>query len=81
MDRSHSVDSTGFQAFRDEWDIERTNTVPHHNSVFHDLLKLVPWSCFEALVARHEADKHVRGLTTKSQFIALLYGQFSGAAS
>jgi transposase len=77
----HSVDSTGSQAFRDEWDIERTNTVPHHNSVFHDLLKRVPWPRFEALVARHDADKHVRGLTTKSQFVAMLYAQLSGAVS
>ena len=55
--------------------------MPHHNSVFHDLLKLVPWPRFEALVARHEADKHVRGLSTKSQFVAMLYAQFSGAVS
>lgn len=53
----------------------------HQNSVFHDLLKQVPWAAFERLVARHGADKHVRRLPTKSQFIALLYGQLSGAAS
>jgi hypothetical protein len=57
------------------------NTVRHQNSVFHDLLKQVPWAAFERLVARYEADKHVRRLPTKSQFIALLYGQLSGAAS
>jgi hypothetical protein len=32
-------------------------------------------------VERHGADKHVRRLSTKSQLIALLYGQLSGAAS
>lgn len=53
----------------------------HQNSVFHDLLKHVPWGVFDQLVAEHKADKHVRRLPTKSQFIALLYGQFSGAAS
>lgn len=53
----------------------------HHNSVFRDLLKRVPWDDFEALAAAHGTDKHVRRLTTKSQLIALLYGQFSGAAS
>ena len=53
----------------------------HHNSVFHDLLKHIPWDAFERLVAEHGADKHVRRLPTKSQFIALLYGQFSGASS
>ena len=53
----------------------------HHNSVFHDMVKRVPWVEFDRLVAAHQADKHVRRLPTKSQFIALLYGQLSGAAS
>lgn len=53
----------------------------HQNSVFHDILKRVPWGEFEGLVAAHQADKHVRRLPTKIQFIALLYGQLSGAAS
>jgi IS4 transposase len=53
----------------------------HQNSVFHGLLKHVPWSEFERLVEAHEADARVRRLTTKSQFAALLYAQFSGASS
>ena len=53
----------------------------HHSSVFHGLLKPVPWDVFEALVAAHEADRRVRRLSTKSQFVALLYGQLEGAAS
>lgn len=53
----------------------------HQNGVFHDLVKRVPWGDFERLVAEHNADKHVRRLPTKSQFIALLYGQLSGAVS
>jgi IS4 transposase len=53
----------------------------HHNSVFHGLLKHVPWSAFDRLVEAYGADHRVRQLTTKSQFVALLYGQFSGAAS
>ena len=53
----------------------------HHNSVFHDLLKRVPWSEFERLTLEHRADHRVRQLSTKSQLIALLYGQFSGAVS
>jgi len=55
--------------------------VRHQNSVFHDLLKRVPWAEFDRLVAAHNADRRVRRLPTKSQFIALLYGQLSGAAS
>jgi Transposase DDE domain/Domain of unknown function (DUF4372) len=55
--------------------------VRHHNSVFHDVLKQVPWGAFDRLVEAHHADKHVRRLSTRTQFIALLYGQLSGAAS
>lgn len=53
----------------------------HQNSVFHGLLKQVPWSVFDKLVDEHGADARVRRLSTKSQFISLLYGQLAGAAS
>ena len=53
----------------------------HHNSVFHAVLKHVPWPAFDRLVAAHGADSRVRRLTTKSQLVALVYGQLSGAAS
>ena len=55
--------------------------MPHHNSVLHDLLKHLPWDAFDALVSEHGADKHVRRLSTRSQLVALLYGQLSGASS
>jgi len=51
----------------------------HKNSVFHDILKHVPWGAFDHLVEKHGADFRVRRLSTKSQFVALLYGQLSGA--
>lgn len=53
----------------------------HKNTVFHELLKHVQWPLFERLVAQHGADAGVRRLTTKSQFVALLYGQLSEAGS
>jgi IS4 transposase len=53
----------------------------HQNSVFHSLTKHVPWSRFEHIVEKYGADRLVRKLTTKRQFIALLYGQFSGSTS
>src|ERR1700704_2136973 len=62
-------------------DSERTNVMRHHNSVFHQVLKLVPWPAFDQLVDEHQADFRVRTLTTKSQFLALLYGRLSGAVS
>ena len=53
----------------------------HQNSVFHSLTKHVPWSRFEHIVEKYGADQLARKLTTKRQFIALLYGQVSGATS
>jgi IS4 transposase len=53
----------------------------HKNSVFHSVLKQVPWHRLDRLVDEHAADKHVRALTTKSQLIALIYAQLSGAQS
>lgn len=55
--------------------------MPHHNTVLRDILKLVPWRRFEALVEEHDADARVRQLSTKGQFLALVYGQLSGASS
>jgi IS4 transposase len=63
------------------WDTEKDQAMRHENSVFHGLLKHVPWDRFESLVEDHEADARVRRLSTKSQLVALLYGQLSGAAS
>jgi hypothetical protein len=76
----HGVDSSVFQAFGDVLDTEASNTMRHDNSVLHQILKQVPWPQFDRLVEEHGADKHVRALTTKSQFVALLYGQLSGAS-
>lgn len=53
----------------------------HKNTVFHGLVANIPWQRFDRLVAQHQADKGVRRLPTKSQFLALLYGQFAGATS
>jgi hypothetical protein len=57
------------------------SAMPHHNTVFREILKFVPWQRFEALVEDHAADARVRRLSTKGQFLALLYGQLSGASS
>ena len=63
------------------WDTEKDQAMQHQNSVFHGLLKHVPWHLFDSLVEDHGADARVRRLSTKGQFVALLYGQFSGASS
>ena len=58
---------------------EGTHAMLHQNSVFHSLLKLVPWHKLERSVEKHGADEGTRKLTTKRHLTALLYGQFSGA--
>jgi hypothetical protein len=47
----------------------------------HGLLKYVPWSQFDELVDEYGADARIRRLPTKTQLVALLYGQLSGAVS
>ncbi|WP_316230077.1 IS4 family transposase [Bradyrhizobium sp. SZCCHNR1051] len=53
----------------------------HHNTVFHALQKHVPWRVFDRLVETHKADRRVRRLSTRNQFIALLYAQLARAES
>jgi len=53
----------------------------HHNTVFHDVLKLVPWRVVDRLVERYRTDKRVRRLSTQNQFVAMLYAQLSDAQS
>jgi IS4 transposase len=71
----------GSERFGDVLDTDGINTMRHHNSVLHQVLKHVPWSRFERLVEEHHSDKYVRRLSTKSQLVALLYGQLSAATS
>src|SRR5205085_8960904 len=58
-----------------------SHAMRHQNSVFHSLTKYVPWHRFEQIVEKYGADRLARKLSTKRHLIALLYGQFSGAAS
>ena len=53
----------------------------HQNSVFHSLIKHIPWTEFDRIVLTQKSDFRVRQLDTKSQFLAMLYAQMSGASS
>lgn len=53
----------------------------HRNSVFHDLLKLVPWAAFDLLVDDHGTDEATRSFTSRQHLNALLFAQLSGACS
>ena len=63
------------------WTRKGINAVRHSDSVFHDLLKLVPWATFDRLVGEFSADNSVRSFTTRQHLSALLFAQLSGAAS
>lgn len=60
---------------------EATHAMRHHNTIFHALLKFVPWHALNRLVEEFAANKKVRRLTTQNQFIALLYAQLAGSES
>jgi IS4 transposase len=53
----------------------------HQNSLMHELMQFIPWGRFERLVEKHQADKRVRRLNSRSQLVALLHAQLAGATS
>ena len=53
----------------------------HFNTVYNQLLQLIPRHQFETLVKRHEADRYVKYFTCWQQFITLLYSQVRGKDS
>src|SRR2546430_14542563 len=61
------------------WTRKGINAVRHQNSVFHGLLKHIPWSILDRLVDRYNADWDGRVVKTKAHLIAMLYAQFCGA--
>ena len=52
-----------------------------HHSVFHEILKLLPWDAFDRAIERHDAGDLARTFSYKSQLTAMLYGQLAGAVS
>jgi hypothetical protein len=63
------------------WTRAGVNTVPHHHSVFHDVLKLVPWWKLDDLITELGARAEARTLSAKQHLIAMLYAQLFGAQS
>ena len=50
-------------------------------SFFQQILKLIPRSEFDKLVAKHATERHARGFDSWSHYVAMLYSQFGGAQS
>ena len=53
----------------------------HQNSVFHGVLKHVPWARLDRLVQEHEAGRVPRSLQARAHLVATLYAQLSGSRS
>src|ERR1019366_10559045 len=81
LGKAHGIDSKCVQSFATQPDMKRISAVPHCNTVFRDILKLVPWTEFNRLVDKHRTGELARGFTPKRQLLALLFGQMSGASS
>lgn len=50
-------------------------------SIFSQILRFIPRSVFEGAVREHQTEKHAKGMTSWSQFIALLFCHLGGARS
>jgi len=53
----------------------------HHNTVFSQILKLIPRHEFESLARRHHQGQKLRKMTRWSQFVSLGLAQLAGRAS
>jgi hypothetical protein len=51
------------------------------SSIFKQILKFFPRIIFDAAVNKHQAEKHAKGMTCWSQFIALMFCHLGGARS
>ena len=53
----------------------------HHNTVFAQLLKLVPRHEFESLANQHHCGRKLRKMTRWAQFVTMATAQLSGRNS
>ena len=51
------------------------------NTVFNQLLKVLPRHCFQKAVDRHRGDKGTRTLSCRAQFHAMLFAQLTSRQS
>jgi hypothetical protein len=60
---------------------EGVQALPHHNTVFSQLLKLIPRHEFETLANQHHEGRKLRKMTRWSQFVSMALAQLSGRSS
>ena len=60
---------------------EGVQALSHHNTVFSQLLKLIPRHEFETLAKQHHTGRSFRTASRWSQFVSMAMGQLSGRIS
>jgi hypothetical protein len=70
-----------FQRFANQLDTKWSRAVPHQNSVFHGLLKHLPWGVFDRLVDQFNGNWDERVTSSRSHLIAMLMAQVTGLKS
>ena len=53
----------------------------HQSSLFSQILSLIPRKKFDILVSRHKAERHAKGFSCWTQFVAMLFCQLAQAKS
>ncbi len=53
----------------------------HYNTIFNQLLHLIPRHQSESIVKKYEGDRYVKYFSCWQQFISLLYAQIRGKDS
>lgn len=81
VDAAHGVDSSRFEAFRDESNMRGAIAVPHQNTVFRQLTARLPWGLLDRLIAEHNADARVRRLRMRDLLLTLLFAHVSDAGA
>ncbi len=71
----------GSEGFATHLNTNGASAVHLQATVFHDIVKRLPWHVFDRLVEKYGSDGSVRSFTTRQQFLAILFGQLSGAKS
>ena len=70
-----------FQKVANQPDAKWSQAVPHQNSVFHGLLKFVPWGVFDRLVDQWRGDRDARVTTSRSHLVSMVLAQVAGLKS
>ena len=78
---AHGEDSSRFVRTVRESDMRRDPAVAHHNTVFRQLTKFIPWGTLDRSIERTGADKWATKLNTRAQLLVMILAQLAGVRS